>query len=99
MSLDPMLKEYQEYEHAKVLSHRQVRFLSELQVEVRILLGSIQITGEQLLDLTSGSALECGFELGADVQLLVGDELLAEGKLVRDDGQLFVEIAQLAEGK
>lgn len=90
-----LLDEYDRFEH-RTLSHRQTKLLSDLRVDLQIVLGTLELTAEQLVDLTPGAEINCGFEVGSSVFLCMGEEIIAKGELFLRDDQLGVEIKEIA---
>ena len=89
-----LLNEYDSFEH-KSLSHRQAKLLSDLRVELQVVLGTLELTGEQLVDLTPGVELNCSFEANSAVTLCLGEEKIARGQLFIREEELVVEITEI----
>ena len=66
-----------------------------MQIPVRLRLGSIQMSGEQLLDLHSGCHVAIDVPDVPQVSLEVGGEVFATARLVTDESGLYLQIEQL----
>jgi flagellar motor switch/type III secretory pathway protein FliN len=73
----------------------RVKRLSELTVPVDIALAAIQITGEELLNLEEGSVHEFALRGDFEVELKVGGEVVAMGKLLTDGEIVCVEVTKI----
>jgi len=81
----------------KPLSPIQARLLSELRIKTEVLLGTIELSAEEILDLTEETLIQIPLAEGQKVTLRAGGELIAIGRLVCDETQTFIEILQAGE--
>ena len=75
-----------------VLSKRQLRCLSEIQVQLEVDIGRLQMSAEELIDLVPGKIFEFHFDPNEAVLLRVGEECIASAKFVVRDDVLALEI-------
>lgn len=66
-----------------------------MEVLVRVELGRVALPLSQALSLMAGGVLELDRDAGPDVQLTVGDKLIARGELVECEGRLAVQITEV----
>lgn len=84
---------------AEGASITQATALLSLPVTVAISVGKARLTIEQLLALDAGSILTVDSKIDDPVELVIGERLVAHGRLVEIDGGAFgVEILDLVEG-
>lgn len=66
--------------------------LSDVTVELRIELGRLELSIEELLDLTPGARFQLTVAEPSPVALYLGEDLVVEGLLVCEGDEVFLEI-------
>ncbi len=74
------------------LTANQAKFLSEIEVNLGVEIGELELSAEDLIDLYSGQIFEFSFEPTNIVRLRVGEEQVATAKFVRQGENLALEI-------
>ena len=70
--------------------------LDRIPVQVDVVIGHVALRLEELATLRPGAVIELDRPVGTDVELSVGDNVLARGTLVSLEGQFAVKIAWTA---
>ena len=76
---------------------RDLRLLSEVQVEVAVELGRVKLPLRELLALGPGAVLELDRAADAPVDVLVNGHLVARGEVVVIDGEFGVRVTAVVE--
>ncbi len=74
---------------------RSLAALRQLCLQVDVRLGSAEITIGELLELQPGDALALERRLDEPVELIVGEQVIAQGELVAVEEQLGVRITKI----
>ena len=77
------------------INQAQARLLSNLQIELAVEAGKLELSVEDLLDLSPGRVIEYVLAEQPEVKLRMGSSVIAKGKFVSQEGQLCVEITSL----
>jgi flagellar motor switch/type III secretory pathway protein FliN len=73
----------------------QSKLLADLVIPVELHFGKLQLTAQELLELSDGQIFPIYLQEESNVSLLVAGEVFAEGKLIKDDSAIYVEITQV----
>ena len=76
---------------------RELRLLSEVQVELAVELGRVKLPLRDLLALGPGAVLELDRAADAPVDVLVNGCLVAKGEVVVIDGEFGVRVTAVVE--
>lgn len=79
-------------------SIQQVKLLSELKISVEIRMGEVELSAEELIELCDGKLFRFPVLKGHLVTLCIGNEIIAEGKLVAKGADTFIEIIRTPIG-
>lgn len=77
------------------LTRQQSSLLAQLRVPVSVKLPPVAIPAAALIDLAPGATLEYACNLDSEVELVLGADLIASGRLVERDGQLGIEVTAI----
>ena len=72
------------------------RELSDLRIEVSVVVGHFEMSFDDLVDLVPGNVFEFAFGAEEAVELFVGEEKIGAAKFVKDEDQLFLQIESVA---
>lgn len=73
--------------------------LLDLPLEVRVLLGSVEKTIEELVNMNEGSVVQLDQIAGEPVELVVGEQVIAKGETVIIDDKFGVLITEIIPPK
>lgn len=79
------------------LSPHQLKLLSELQVEVSVEIGTLQLSLEEIIDIARGNVFAFAYDENRPVALKLGDECIALAQFVKKDEQLALQIISTAD--
>jgi flagellar motor switch protein FliN/FliY len=87
-------------EAAEVPARRDERLshLMKVDVEAQVCLGSAHLRLNQVMDLHEGSVVTLDREVGENVDLLVNNQIFAQGQIVVVGDRYGLRILKLAEG-
>lgn len=69
--------------------------LMDISMEVRVLLGTVEKTIEEILEMHEGSVIKMDQLAGEPVEILVGDQVVAKGETVIIDDKFGVLITEI----
>lgn len=70
-------------------------FIEEIPVELSIVLGMVDIPIRQVLRMGRGTTIPLNCGQNDPVQIQVGDDLVAEGKIVVSDERMLIEVSRV----
>ena len=77
-------------------AERSVTAMMNVDLDVQVVLGSTRMPISQLLELTRGSIVELDRKIGAPVELIVSERVVARGDLVKvGENRLGVSLTQI----
>ena len=79
----------------KDLNLSQIKLLSELEIPIELYFGDILMSAEQLIDLRGGEQIPVTLHENSKVSLVVSGEVIAVGKLLSENENIFVEITEI----
>ena len=71
------------------------KLMAGLRIELSLELGTVEISLNDLLDLAPGQVFHYDFDPGRPIKLLAAGEEVAEGILVLENEQVFLEITTI----
>lgn len=77
------------------LNLSQAKLLSDIVIPVQVSLGELVLTAAQLIDLRSGEHFPLHLDLESPVTIVVAGEVIAKGKLVKDQAVVCVLITEV----
>jgi len=77
------------------IDREQVKRLAELTLPLDIKIAEIELTAEDILTLEPGSLVKVSLPESLEVILLIAGEAFARGRLLREEGQVYVEIEEV----
>ncbi len=83
-------------ETVRILRPEQTKLLASVEVELRVEVAQFMLSLEQLLDLVPGQIFEQAISSDARLTIRLGDSKVAEGRFVRKDGALALEILSVS---
>jgi flagellar motor switch protein FliN len=84
-------------EGERARQNRTTELMLDLELPVRISLGTSQVPLKDVLKLTSGSILELNRALGDPVDVVVNNCVVAQGEIVVVEGNYGVRIQRISE--
>ena len=81
------------------LSQHQLRLLSELQVEISVEIGTLELSLEEVIDITRGKIFAFRYDETRPLALKIGEECIAFAQFVKDGEQLALQIISTDEEK
>lgn len=91
----PVVLEEFEDEYYDESEFASLELLRDIPMEIRVLLGSVEMTIEEILELEKGSIVKLEKLAGEPVEVYVGEMLIAKGETVIDDERFCVLITEI----
>jgi flagellar motor switch protein FliN/FliY len=82
-------------DHLAPLQEASLSALSGLALPVRVRIGSTSMTVAELLRLGAGAVITLDRRVDEEVDVLIGDRVVAQGELVSVDEEMGVRITQI----
>ena len=70
--------------------------LYDIPLEVRVILGSVEKTIEEILEMEEGTVFQTNRLAGEPVEIMVADQVIAKGEIVIIDDKFGVLITEIA---
>jgi flagellar motor switch protein FliN/FliY len=70
-------------------------FIEEIPVELSVVLGMVDIPVRQVLRMGRGTTIPLNCGQNDPVQIQVGDDLVAEGKIVVNEESILIEVTRV----
>lgn len=79
----------------KKLSAQGTVPVSEIGIGIQVEIGSLELSVQDLIDLSSGQTFEYEFDPMRPVTLCVGEEKIAQARFVQEDDRLLLQIVDV----
>lgn len=68
---------------------------SDVEVELNVNVGSIEMSMSELLETKPGDTFRTGVQIADEVSLLFKDNLVAKGRLIDQDGYFAIQVSSV----